>query len=262
MQRIHIVGCGPRTGTTLMAEMMSACFDIDLYPKHESSIYTRPARKAKIFLTKRPRDILVVGPMLRLMSNLHVVYMLRDPRDMVVSKHRKDPDRYWASLRYWKTYTIYGRKLENHPRFITVRYEDLVVQADSVQEYLAQRIPFLTKRASFSRYHEIAKPDDDSLAALKGMRPVSSTSIGNWRNHLSRIAGQIQNHGDISQDLIEYGYEQDDSWLKELKGVTPDFSESHWAEYFTKEELKQRMKWKYIKPIFYLLPSFVTSREL
>lgn len=261
MQRIHIVGCGPRTGTTLMAEMMSACFDIDLYPKHESSIYTRPTRKANIFLTKRPRDILVVGPMLRLMSNLHVVYMLRDPRDMVVSKHKKDPDRYWASLRYWKTYTIYGRKLENHPRFTTVRYEDLVTKADRVQEYLEQKIPFLTKLAPFSQYHEIAKPDRDSLAALKGMRPVSSTSIGNWRNHLPRIAGQLQNHGDISQDLIEYGYEKDDSWLKELEGITPDFSASHWAEYFTKEELNQRMKWKYIKPIFYLLPSFFQSSK-
>lgn len=259
MQRIHIVGCGPRTGTTLMAEMMSACFEIDLYPKHESSIYTRPTRPAKIFLTKRPRDILVVEPMLRLISNLHVIYMLRDPRDMVVSKHKKDPDRYWASLRYWRTYTIYGRKLQNHPRFLSVRYEDLVTKADEVQAYISKKIPFLTKRAPFSRYHEIAQPDSDSLAALKGMRPVSATSIGNWRNHLPRIAGQLQNHGDISQELIEYGYEQDDSWLQELEGVTPDFSDSHWPEYFTKEELNQRMKWKYIKPIFALLPNLGKS---
>ncbi len=98
MQRIHIVGCGPRTGTTLIAEMMAACFEIDLYPKHESSIYTRPTRPAKIFLTKRPRDI--------------------------------------------------------------------------------------------------------------------------------------------------------------LENVTPDFSPSHWEEYFTKEELARRLKWKYIKPIFALLPHF------
>ncbi|MGK7952225.1 MAG: sulfotransferase [Xenococcaceae cyanobacterium] len=256
MQRIHIVGCGPRTGTTLMAEMMAACFEIDLYPKHENSIYTRPTRPAKIFLTKRPRDILVVGPMLRLNPNLHVIYMLRDPRDMVSSKHRKDPDRYWASLRYWNTYTIYGRKLQHHPRFITIRYEDLVTQADSVQAYLMQRITFLTKRASFTRYHEIAKPDGDSLAALKGIRPVSSQSIGNWRNHLPRIAAQLHNHGDISQDLIDYGYEPDNNWLKELENVTPDFSPSHWEEYFTQEELARRLKWKYIKPIFALLPHF------
>ena len=259
MQRIHIVGCGPRTGTTLMAEMMSACFEIDLYPKHESSIYARPTCPAKIFLTKRPRDILVVEPMLWVLSNLHVIYMLRDPRDMVVSKHKKDPESYWASLRYWRTYTIYGRKLQNHPRFLSVRYEDLVTKADEVQAYIKQRIPFLNERAPFSCYHEIAQPDGDSLAALKGMRPVNASSIGNWRNHLPRIAAQIENHGDISQDLIEYGYEQDNSWVQELAGVTPDFSDSHWPEYFTKEELNQRMKWKYIKPFFALLPNLGKS---
>ena len=73
--RIHIVGCGPRTGTTLMAEMAIACFDIDAYTEHEDPIYTRPNQPANIFLTKRPRDILVAGPMLRLLSNLYVIYL-------------------------------------------------------------------------------------------------------------------------------------------------------------------------------------------
>ena len=54
-------------------------------------------------------------------------------------------------------------------------------------------------------------------------------------------------HGEkaIASDLIEYGYESNKAWLKELKGVTPDYSESHWPEYFTTEELKQRMRGKY-----------------
>ena len=253
MQRIHIVGCGPRTGTTLIAEMMIACFEIDLHTEHEDSIYAWPTCKANIFLTKNPSDILVVGPMLRVMPNLHAIYMLRDPRDTITSKHGKDQDRYWASLRYWKTYTTYGRKLQTHPRFITVRYENLVRQPDEVQAYLMQRMPFLRKRAPFSRYHELAQPSQDSLNALGGTRPISPASVGNWRKHLPRVAGQLQKHGSIAQDLIEYGYETDDAWLNDLKGVTPDLSESHWPEYFTKEDLKKRMWGKYIIAILALL---------
>lgn len=256
--RIHIVGCGPRTGTTLIAEMAIACFDIDLYTEHEDSIYTRPTRQAEIFLTKRPRDILVAEPILHLLPNFYVIYMLRDPRDTIVSKHRKDPDRYWASLRYWKAYTPYGCKLQNHPRFITVRYEDLVQKPDEVQAYLMQRMPFLTKRASFSRYHEFAKPSKRSLDALRGIRPVASSSVGKWRNHLPRVAGQLQIHGQqaIAKDLIEYNYESDESWLNELQGVTPDYSESHWPEYFTPEELKQRTRGKYSRAFAAFLRSF------
>ena len=259
MKRIHIVGAGPRTGTTLMAEMAIACFEIDLYTEHEDNIYTLPDRPAEIFLTKKPRDILVVGPMLWAMPNLHVIYMLRDPRDSITSKHRKDPDRYWAGLRYWKTYTIYGEKLQNHPRFITIRYEDLVTNPDEVQAKLMEKMPFLKKRAPFSRYHEVAKPSDDSLKALGNLRPIGPASVGKWRKHLPRVAGQLEKHGSIAADLIKYGYEKDSQWLDELKNVTPDLSESRWPEYFTKDELNHRMRGKYIFPILIkmgLMPIF------
>lgn len=256
--RIHIVGCGPRTGTTLMAEMAIACWAIDLYTEHEDSIYTRPSRQANIFLTKRPRDVLVVEPMLRLLPNLYVIYMLRDPRDTIASKHRKDPDHYWASLRYWKAYSPYGRKLQAHPRFITVRYEDLVQQPDEVQAYLMQRMPFLQQRASFSRYHEFAQPSKCSLDALCGIRPIASSSVGKWRKHLSRVTGQLKLHGEqaIASDLIEYGYESDESWLNELQGVSPDYRESHWPEYFTPKELKKRMRGKYSRAFAAFLRNF------
>jgi len=84
--------------------------------------------------------------------------MLRDPRDMVVSKHSADPDRYWASLKFWQTYAPYGASLQNHPRFITVRYEDLIRKPGMVQADLMRKMPFLKKRLPFSCYHEIAHP--------------------------------------------------------------------------------------------------------
>lgn len=100
------------------------------------------------------------------MRNLYVIYMVGDPRDMIVSKHAIDLDRYWASLTHWKTYTSYGRRLQSHPRFITVSYEDLVPQLGQIQDYLMKRMPFLIKKASFNTYHEIAQPSKDSMMAL------------------------------------------------------------------------------------------------
>jgi hypothetical protein len=38
VKRIHIVGAGPRTGTTLLAESMAACFAIDVFEPHEAFI--------------------------------------------------------------------------------------------------------------------------------------------------------------------------------------------------------------------------------
>ncbi|MFT5294390.1 MAG: hypothetical protein ACI9YH_000396 [Colwellia sp.] len=249
MKRIHIVGCGPRSGTTLMTEMMIACFDIDLYTTHEDSLYTPPTKDAKIFLTKNPKDTLIVEPALKILSNLTVIYLVRDPRDMIISKHSKDPDRYWGGLKFWKTYTPYGRRLKEHPRFLTVKYEDLVNDPDSVQEKLQQSMQFLNKKASFSLYHEVAKPSVAAMEALRGVRPVSKASVGGWRKHLPRIVGQIQLHGSITDDLIEFGYEKNSRWESELEGVETNLNKSHHSEYFLQEEIKRLKQGRYIRPL-------------
>lgn len=229
MERIHVVGAGPRTGTTLLAECMIGCFEIDAYETHEASL-GRHKRNAKIYLTKNPVDLHLVGPRLLVDRHFHVVAMLRDPRDVIVSKHNLDPNQYWAPLRFWKRHTQVIRRLKHHSRFILVRYETLVQAPDAVQDYLMSRMPFLKRKAHFSEFHQFARPSAKAVRAMGSLRPMDASTIGNWRNHLPRVAGQISIHGPICQALIEFGYEQNDHWLVELEGVSPDLSPSHWPE--------------------------------
>ncbi len=198
-----------------------------------------------MYLTKRPGDILRVGPRLRLDPDFHVIYLLRDPRDIVTSKHGKAPDRYWAGLRYWNTYTIEGRRLASHPRFTTLRYEDFTANPDVAQAQLAEALPFLRVVALFSQYHTIVSPSDDALNALGKVRPIAPVSVGKWREHLPRVKGQIQLHGPITPDLVAYGYEPDGSWEAELDAVEPDLSPSYWPEHFTTSDLSLRRKGRY-----------------
>jgi hypothetical protein len=242
MQRIHIVGASPRSGTTLLAEAMVACFDIDLYVAHEARIFARPPGAGRIFLTKAPRDILLAERALAAAPGLQVVYLLRDPRNIIVSKHRRAPDRYWAGLKFWKAYTAAARRLVDHPRFLTVRYEDLISDPDRVQQQLCAQMPFLALTTPFSRFHAVAAPADDALTALGGVRPIAAPRLDQWRDHLPRIAGQMEQHGSLAADLIEFGYEADDRWLAELDGIEPDLTPSHWAEHFTRESLARMLR--------------------
>lgn len=232
MKQIHIVGVSPRTGTTLMAEAIKTCFTIDYCTPHEERLFTRPPFKSNIFITKRPRDLMIVGPSLRIDPHLYVICMIRDPRDIICSRHQKDPGRYWTGLKFWKVYSTMVEKLADHPRFIPVRYESLVADPDGVQEILSDKIPFLEKKMLFSEYHKTASVSDLSKEALKSVRPIKPTSVGKWKEHKARLAGQIKLHGPITEDLIKFGYEKDDQWLEELKGVEPDLSESSRTEYF------------------------------
>jgi hypothetical protein len=223
-----------------MAEAMVACFEIDLHTQHEDRVFTKPPAAGEIYLTKTVKDILIIERFLDLWPELYVICMIRDPRDAVVSRHGKDPERYWAGLRYWNAYIPYWRGVGAHPRFITVRYEDFVSHPDTTQDLLSARVPFLRKRAPFSRYHEVAEPSAKSLKALGSVRPIAPDGVGNWRRHPARVAGQLQLHGPIADDLIEFGYEDDDSWLRDLDGVDPDVTSSHWPEYFTRTGIWRR----------------------
>jgi hypothetical protein len=216
-----------------MTELLVNCFEIDGYAAHETSVFARPKEEFGLLCTKNPRDVLAVRPLLWIDRDLWIIHMLRDPRDVVVSRHAKEPDRYWANLRLWRQYHRAACKAMGHARFVTVRYEDLVTEPEGVQEELMRRMPFLVRRAAFRDFHETARPSQPTLEALGGLRPLETASIGAWRRHKPRLAAQLALHGSIAETLIELGYETDDSWLGELGGVTPSRSASRWPEHST-----------------------------
>jgi len=249
MKRIHIVGVSPRSGTTLLAEAIDTCFKIDYATHHEDELFTRPPGSPEVYLSKCPRDIMIVGPSLKADPNLFVICMMRDPRDIIVSKHNKDPDRYWTGLKFWKLYTKELPKLLKHNRFIQIRYEDLVSEPDKVQALIAEKIPFLKQELPFSQYHKAARVSNPSKKALGGIRPIKPTSVGKWRRHKARVKRQLQLHGPLTPDLVKYEYEDNDSWLKELNGIEPDFSQSHFSEYMTVKEKIFRRSGRYLEAL-------------
>jgi hypothetical protein len=166
---------------------------------------------------------------------------------MIVSRHGHDPDRYWSGLKFWKSYSPTGRCLAWHSRFITLRYEELVADPDRIQAFLLACMPFLRERAPFSRFHEIAQSSEASLHALRGVRPVSSARVGRWWEHLPRVVGQLAEHGSITDDLIEFGFEKDATWERCLDGVEPDLGPSHMTERFPREAIAEIERGRYAK---------------
>jgi len=245
-KHIHIVGCLPRSGTTLMTELMINCFKIDGYTDHEHSIFKEYPKSYQVLCTKKPNDIKRVDYPLDVNKNLYVIYVLRDPRDTISSrshKNNRQDKKIWGNLHDWMVHQNIADKLDSNPRFITVRYEDLVADPDQAQLELQRRLPFLTIKTLFSDYHNVAKPSKKSEDALGGARKITTASIGKWRNNMPYIKAQIDKYGDISQSLITLGYEQDAQWMDELATVVADNSEEpikkkswqklFWEKWFT-----------------------------
>lgn len=224
-KRIHIVG-PQRSGTTLMQALFGTCFDIDGVTTNEVRLCRRGPRGERVLMTKRPGDEVLAPLLLPLDPHLWFVFMVRDPRDVVVSEHGREPGKYWSNLRVWRQSLDIYMKLKDHPRFVVVRYEDLVTAPDDVQRNLARRMPFLRTVVPFSQYHEhvsrAATQSGQFNRAMRGIRPVTTESVGAWRAHLPRVKRQMEMHGGLTSDLIAMGYEADNSWRRIMDDVKPD----------------------------------------
>jgi hypothetical protein len=228
-ERVHITGAA-RSGTTLMLALMLTCFEIDGGVARETRLWRAPVRGHRVVLTKQPDDEKLALFLSRFDPKLHIVYMLRDPREVIVSRHGTDPNRYWTNLRAWRESLAVAQPSFGHPRLHVVRYEALIRDPDGVQRTLSQSMPFLKPVRPFSRFHEVAELQNSQWRAAMGSIRSLGVKEPSWRSHLPRLKGQLLRHGDISDELIQFGYEQDKNWLALLDNIDPLSHESRTPE--------------------------------
>ena len=229
-KHIHIVACSPRSGTTLLHEVMVTCFAIDKHYDHEIRFNLIDAANNEILLTKRPKDTFYMPSVIESVADLYVVYLMRDPRDVIVSRHGKDRSIYYSNIRLWRELHAAARKMYGLTNFVEVRYEEFVSNPDATQAQLQKKWPWLKSRHAFSNYHEHAIVSDKSKTAMHGVRPIAPTSVGRWQQNLPRIKGQQSIHGSLTPDLVDSGYEHDGRWEDVLADVEPDMTRSRYPE--------------------------------
>jgi hypothetical protein len=218
---LHIVGSSERSGTTLLQQMLLSCYSFDDYSSHERSIVKGKAPDARRVCTKKPNEADFMELALAVNPKLYCLYIVRDPRDVVCSELKMFQARYYTNLRLWRQAERAAARLSDHPRFLVVRYEDLVRDPDAVQDRIEEYFGFLERQRDFSRFHEDWRGDEDAVVAMNGVRPPDPASIGRWREDKARVARQIALHGDITDALVARGYEADGAWVQQLPDAEP-----------------------------------------
>jgi Sulfotransferase domain len=214
----------PRSGNTWTRFLIANL----IYPNVEvgftniGGLVADPARASKRFLNSLPRP--------RILKSHHpfdrrygkVIYIVRDPRDVVVSEYYFNLKKKWIdpslSLDAFVTQqflagksSAYGSWWENaaswisarrgDPSFLLVRYEDLlsqtVCQLARVAEFLSinadeHRLVTAVERSSFERMSQIEQQQTDLWEGTKDTRKdipfIRAGKVGAWRNALSQAA--------------------------------------------------------------------------
>lgn len=202
---ILIGGCG-RSGTTLLLSLLSAhpniygiektgAFCISAYSDEPDPgpdfkverIYCHLAgsevetERYSRWCEKTPKNVLFARQILDYFGEgARFINIVRDGRDVVTSIHPSDPESPWVSPERWVRDVSAGTELEEAPRALTVRYEDLVRSPLEVLRRICRFVGEPFAEEAFRAYPESAQIQS-SRNWSSGARAISDSSIGRWR---------------------------------------------------------------------------------
>jgi hypothetical protein len=207
-----------------MMELMWHYFRFSGRVPHEASLYEPIPPGHDLFLSKKPPDTVRIEEVFVRDPELYVIAMLRDPRAVITSKHPSRPDVYFSSFRRWRQYANAIGRMMDHPRYLVVRYESLVIDAAAIQRQVEDKFPFLERTGDFAAYPEGVDPGRAG-PSLGGTRRLDPAALIQWHNHLPRVKGQLIRYPNLSNALIRFGYEQNRDWEAMLEDVEPCFQQ-------------------------------------
>jgi len=231
-----IGGCG-RSGTTLLLSIMSChskIFAIDietvaLCPDGYGAdgLYNRtpnleiPFRLEKIYhylsdreipesctrwCEKTPRNVLYFGRILQHFGKrVRIIHIVRDGRDVVTSLHPGHASRFWVTPHRWAMDVAAGRRMENHPQILTIRYEDLVQRYEATMRRICE---FIEEEfdAAFLSYPHSARIKE-SGAWFNPAQATNDKSIGRWKDpQYNEIIEALRQEPMAVELLRHYGY--------------------------------------------------------
>lgn len=191
---IHITGAA-RTGTTLMKNLMH-CFMGTFVVPGESGPDTSRAPRG-IIVTKYPEK---GTELYEQYPNLGVILMVRDPRDMYVSRHQGT--RWWVNRErlspgYFSRQSEKLISLAEDPRTCVVRYEQLVSDPDRIQQEIADFFG-LTCLHPFSDGQRWFLKE----VGLGEVRPVNADSVGVWKR--DDVQGIVKSWLRSNPEVVRY----------------------------------------------------------
>ena len=230
--RILITGCA-RSGTSLLTYLMKGFRSLHVFDTEEKNprLIGHPSDLREPFVFKYPQGLIDPGqdfalrrsrdsyeagfrsPYLRsYVKTWKVLICIRDARDVVTSRHPRQPDRYWVSPLRWIKAIERTLPLIHQPNVVLVKYEELVCDPVRQMTCIAAFLGMDYDNNWTTCFHKDIHPGTEMSTALGGIRPIDTHSIGRWTRpeHRTRIARVYQEWGIRIESLLgALGYDKE-----------------------------------------------------
>ncbi len=139
----------------------------------------KSAELVGIKMTKYPENIIKL-----LELNYKIIYLLRDPRDVILSSKNRFVDYNVVDVIYrWKKALGFIQEFKNHPNFVLIPYEKFIEREIEVinllEEKLGTKLDFNIQ--SLKMRNEIEYNDNSSFSDVKKL--FDSSAVNRWKNN-------------------------------------------------------------------------------
>lgn len=225
--KILITGCA-RSGTTLLLYLSQFFSDVQAMLDDEYVPTRIKMKDSRYFVKRQKRKKLIIKypmhdsgsryhiPLKKVLDyGFYVVAIIRDGRDVLVSKHPPELVNFHVEPKRWVETNLELIEFKKNKKMMTVRYEDIISNTEAEMNKIGKfiRSDFLGNYNDF--YKNISSGMKDAMGT-KGARPISSDSIANWRllENRDRLKSIVSSKyiNKICDLLIYFGYEKNKEW--------------------------------------------------
>lgn len=221
--RQHVVICGfPRSGTTLLQLMIEACvLNVKAFRRERRGLEIAQFRfrTHSEIMTKRPKDVFLVQSLREFYAthsaDVRFILLNRDPRAVLTSLHFSRPADYFVSVNHWRSIYEHWKWAVQSTDVLSVRYEDLICNPEDVESRIRQLTGWTVTQPFRTFYQSVPKGFDGR--SLNGLRELDIRNVDLWRQHRhkARIQSLLREMPELTDVLIELGYESDDRWTRD-----------------------------------------------
>jgi hypothetical protein len=228
---VFIGGCG-RSGTTILLSVLSAHHKLFCHPKelglfnekqtvemdgkknlsrkhrlYQSFLFNSIPKTATRWVEKSPSNIRHIEKISTYTDGVFkFIHIIRDGRDVILSRHPTAPDRYWVEPKRWIHDVTAGLKWMDDPRVLTIKYEDLLSNYEVTIKSICDHLEIETT-PEILQWHQHARVTENRAFSSK-VQPLTTSSIGKWRDpkNAKRVA-ELTDKPEAVALLTQLGYE-------------------------------------------------------
>lgn len=147
---------------------------------YRSLILYRIPKSAIRWCEKTPRNVHELDQIESYFKgNFRFIHLVRDGRDVILSKHPTSREKYWVSPERWMNDVSAGLAAREHPNVLTVKYEDLIQDFEkSVREICTFLNLELSKEMLDWHAHATVTRNN---ALYSKIQQINTSSIGKWK---------------------------------------------------------------------------------